>query len=188
MDDLQIRNDIIELIELIKYNIKIVKSQTYDDIDILELKSIIGSKEELYFKLKEKEDLCLSDNEKKLEKIMNSRKKYEQLPEILRKYNENIKNVELLAINENKLIIYLRNLRELELEDLKNKLKEEKDKENEFYQDKNLIISILESFIDSLEKNNLYGTYLTDRVNTPIFTSFVENKLEVNEQIIDYFK
>ena len=58
MNYLQIRNDIIELIELIKYNIKIVKSQTYDDIDILELKSIIGSKEELYFKLKEKEDLC----------------------------------------------------------------------------------------------------------------------------------
>lgn len=188
MNYLQIRNDIIELIELIKYNINIVKSQTYDDIDILELKSIIDSKEELYFKLKEKEDLCLSDNEKKLEKIMNSRKKYEQLPEILRKYNENIKNVELLAINENKLIIYLRNLREQELEDLKNKLKDEKEKENEFYQDKNLIISILESFIDSLEKNNLYGTYLTDRVNTPIFTAFVENKLEVNEQIIDYFR
>ena len=188
MDDLQIRNDIIELTLLIKHTIETLKSQTYDDIDILELKSIIDSKEELYFKLKEKEDLCLSDNEKKLEKIMNSRKKYEQLPEILRKYNENIKNVELLAINENKLIIYLRNLREQELEDLKNKLKDEKEKENEFYQDKNLIISILESFIDSLEKNNLYGTYLTDRVNTPIFNAFVENKLEVNEQIIDYFR
>ena len=133
MNDLQIRNDIIELTLLIKQTIETLKSQTYDDIDILELKSIIDSKEELYFKLKEKEDLCLSDNEKKLEKIVNSRKKYEQLPEILRKYNENIKNVELLAINENKLIIYLRNLREQELEDLKNKLKKEKEKENEFY-------------------------------------------------------
>ena len=102
MNDLQIRNDIIELTRLIKHTIETLKSQTYDDIDILELKSIIDSKEELYFKLKEKEDLCLSDNEKKLEKIINSRKKYEKSPEILRKYNENIKNVELLAINENK--------------------------------------------------------------------------------------
>lgn len=188
MNDLQVRKDIIELIELIKYNIEIVKSQTYDDLDILELKSIIDSKEELYFKLKEKEDLCLSDNEKKLEKINNSRKKYKKLPEILRKYNENIKNVELLAINENKLILYLRSIRDEELKDLKIKLKEEKDKEKEFYQDKNILIRILESFIDSLEKNNLYGTYLTDRVNTPIFTAFVENKLEVSKQITDYFK
>lgn len=188
MDDLQIRNDIIELTLLIKHTIETLKSQTYDDLDILELISIIDSKEELYFKLKEKEDLCLSDNEKKLEKIMNSRKNYEKSPEVLRKYNENIKNVELQALNENKLIIYLRNLREQEVEDLKIKLKEEKNKEKEFYQDKNLLLSILESFIDSLEKNNLYGTYLTDRVNTPIFTAFVENKLEVNKQIIDYFK
>lgn len=188
MDDLQIHKDIIELILLIKQTIETLKSQTYDDLDILELISIIDSKEELYFNQKEKEDICLSENEKKLEKIMNSRKKYEQSPEILRKYNENIKNVELQALNENKLIIYLRSIREQELEDLKIKLKEEKDKEKEFYQDKNLLLSILESFIDSLEKNNLYGTYLTDRVNSPIFTAFVENKLEVNKQIIDYFK
>lgn len=188
MDDLQIHKDIIELILLIKQTIETLKSQTYDDLDILELISIIDSKEELFFKQKEKEDICLSENEKKLERIMNSRKKYEQSPEILRKYNESIKNVELQALNENKLIIYLRSIRKQELEDLKIKLKEEKDKEKEFYQDKNLLLSILESFIDSLEKNNLYGTYLTDRVNSPIFTAFVENKLEVNKQIIDYFK
>lgn len=187
MNDLQIRNDIIKLIELIEYNIEVVKSQTYDDMNILELKSIIDNKEEIYFKLKEKEDICLNNNEKILEKIIYSRKKYENSPEILAKYNENIKIVELKAINENKLIIYLRNLRKKELENLRINLKEEENKEKEFYKDKKLIIDILKSFIHSLEINNLYGTYENDRVNTPIFTAFLENKLEVNNKIINYF-
>lgn len=180
-------NEIIELIEIIKYNIELIKDVIPDET-IFELKEKLSSKQKIHFKIKEKEDITLNQIRKKLEKIKYSKDQIKNTPELIEKTKETYQKLELSLNGEYKLINYCRNLRIKEIENLEIKIKEEEEKNNNFEKDKKLIIEILESFIYSLNINNLKGTYTKEYIYTNIFQSFLDNKSPINPKIDTYFK
>ena len=174
------------LINLIKENIL-----KLDDITINEtiyiLKEELNNKKEIHYRTKIKEDIKLNKIEQTLQKIYTNRLKNENNKDILFKLEENYSKIEPILNSERNIILYCRNLRETEIETIKQKIKEEEINNINFELDKELLKNILNNFIHSLQINNLEGKYTNEYLLTNKFTAFLDNKRPLNPKIIEYF-
>ena len=174
-------NELNEIIELIKQNIEKVKNIEYGD-DYYAINHVIKLKENTHFEIKEKEDIELNQIDISLSKLNYSKQTTrdpEKLKSLDKRINFYISKINLININ--------RNIRIKEIDNLKQKRKEILEDEKYFYQTKELIINILKSFIYSINLNNTYYI-LANYTNYNKFTAFIDNKIEVNPRIIEFFK
>ena len=174
-------NELNEIIELIKQNIEKVKNIEYGD-DYYAINHDIKLKEKTYFEIKEKEDIELNQIDIALRKLDYSKQKTNNLE----KLKSLDKGINIYTTKRN-LIDNNRNTRLNELELLKQKRKEILEDEKYFYQTKQLIIDILNSFINSIKLNNYYYVFTNFR-NYTKFTAFVDNKLPIHPRVLEYFK
>lgn len=174
-------NELNEIIELIKQNIEKVKNIEYGD-DYYVINHVIKLKEKTHFEIKEKEDIELNQIDIALKKIDYSKQKTNNLEKL-----KSIDKVINIYTTKRNLIDNNRNTRLNEIELLKQKRKEILEDEKYFYQTKQLVIDILNSFINSIKLNNYYYVFTNFR-NYTKFTAFVDNKLPIHPRVLEYFK
>ena len=92
-----------------------------------------------------------------------------------------------IYLNKQSLINNNRNLRNKEIEFLKQKKQEIIQDEKYFYQTKQLVIDILNSFIYSINLNNTYYI-MANLPNYNKLTAFVDNKLNIHPRLLEFFK
>ena len=174
-------NEINKIIELIKQNIEKVKNIEYGD-DYYVINHVIKLKEKTHFEIKEKEDIELNQIDIALKKLDYSKQKTNNIEKL-----KSLDKVINIYTTKRNLIDNNRNTRLNELELLKQKRKEILEDEKYFYQTKQLIIDILNSFINSIKLNNNYYVFTNFR-NYTKFTAFVDNKLPIHPRVLEYFK
>ena len=153
-------NELNKIIELINQNMEKVKNVEYGD-DYYVINHVIKLKEKTHFEIKEKEDIELNQIDIALKKLDYSKQK--------------TNNSEKLKSLEKVINIYTTKRKEI-LED-----------EKYFYQTKQLVIDILNSFIYSINLNNTYYIF-ANFSNYNKFTAFTDNNLKVHPKILEYFK
>ena len=174
-------NELNEIIELINQNIEKVKNVEYGD-DYYVINHVIKLKEKTHFEIKEKEDIELNQIDIALKKLDYSKQKTNNLEKL-----KSIDKVINVYTTKRNLINNNRTTRLNDLELLKQKRKEILEDEKYFYQTKQLIIDILNSFINSIKLNNYYYVFTNFR-NYTKFTAFVDNKLPIHPRVLEYFK
>ena len=174
-------NELNEIIELIKQNIEKVKNIEYGD-DYYVINHVIKLKEKTHFEIKEKEDIELNQVDIALKKLDYSKQKTNNLEKL-----KSLEKVINIYTNKRNLINNNRTTRLNEIELLKQKRKEILEDEKYFYQTKQLVIDILNSFINSIKLNNYYYVFTNFR-NYTKFTAFVDNKLPIHPRVLEYFK
>ena len=167
-------NELNKIIELINQNMEKIKNVEYGD-DYYVINHVIKLKEKTHFEIKEKEDIALKKLDYSKQKT-NNLEKIKSLEKVI-----NIYTTKRNLINNNRTT----RLNELEL--LKQKRKEILEDEKYFYQTKQLVIDILNSFIYSINLNNSYYV-LANYSNYNKFTAFVDNKLPIHPRVLEYFK
>lgn len=176
-------NELNEIIELINQNIEKIKNIEYGE-DLYMINHNIKDKEITHFKTKEKEDIELNQIDIALKKLSYSKLKANNSEKL--KSLEKVINIYIYTTKRN-LINNNRTTRINELELLKQKRKEILEDEKYFYQTKQLVIDILNSFIYSINLNNTYYI-LANFCNYNKFTAFTDNNLKVHPRILEYFK
>ena len=174
-------NELNKIIELINLNIEKVKNIEYGD-DYYVINNVIKLKEKTHFEIKVKEDIELNQIDIALKKLDYSKQKTNNLEKL-----KSIDKVINVYTNKRNLINNNRTTRLNDLELLKQKRKEILEDEKYFYQTKQLIIDILNSFINSIKLNNYYYVFTNFR-NYTKFTAFVDNKLPIHPRVLEYFK
>ena len=174
-------NELNEIIELINQNIEKVKNVEYGD-DYYVINHVIKLKEKTHFEIKEKEDIELNQIDIAFKKLDYSKQKTNNIEKL-----KSIDKVINIYTTKRNLIDNNRNTRLNELELLKQKRKEILEDEKYFYQTKQLVIDILNSFINSIKLNNYYYVFTNFR-NYTKFTAFVDNKLPIHPRVLEYFK
>ena len=174
-------NELNKIIELINLNIEKVKNIEYGD-DYYVINNVIKLKEKTHFEIKEKEDIELNQIDIAFKKLDYSKQKTNN-PEKLKSIDKVIN----IYTTKRNLIDNNRNTRLNELKLLKQKRKEILEDEKYFYQTKQLVIDILNSFINSIKLNNYYYVFTNFR-NYTKFTAFVDNKLPIHPRVLEYFK
>ena len=174
-------NELNKIIELINQNMEKVKNVEYGD-DYYVINHIIKLKEKTHFEIKVKEDIELNQIDIALKKLDYSKQKTNNLEKL-----KSIDKVINVYTNKRNLINNNRTTRLNDLELLKQKRKEILEDEKYFYQTKQLIIDILNSFINSIKLNNYYYVFTNFR-NYTKFTAFVDNKLPIHPRVLEYFK
>lgn len=174
-------NELNEIIELINQNIEKIKNIEYGE-DFYMINHTIKNKEITHFKTKEKEDIELNQIDIALKKLSYSKLKANNSEKL-----KSLEKVINIYTTKRNLIDNNRNTRLNELELLKQKRKEILEDEKYFYQTKQLIIDILNSFINSIMLNNYYYVFTNFR-NYTKFTAFVDNKLAIHPRVLEYFK
>ena len=174
-------NELNEIIELIKQNIDKINNVEYGD-DYYYINHTFKEKEAKNFEIKQKEDIELNQIDSALSKLEYSKQKTNN--------SERLKSLEKIInfyTTRRDLINTNRSNRLKELELLKQKRKEILEDEKYFYQTKQLVIDILNSFIYSINLNNSYYV-LANYSNYNKFTAFVDNKLPSHPRVLEYFK
>ena len=174
-------NELNKIIELINLNIEKVKNIEYGD-DYYVINHVIKLKEKTHFEIKEKEDIELNQIDIAFKKLDYSKQKTNNLEKL-----KSLEKVINIYTNKRNLIDNNRNTRLNELKLLKQKRKEILEDEKYFYQTKQLVIDILNSFINSIKLNNYYYVFTNFRKYTK-FTAFVDNKLPIHPRVLEYFK
>lgn len=174
-------NELNKIIELINQNMEKVKNVEYGD-DYYVINHVIKLKEKTHFEIKEKEDIELNQIDIALKKLDYSKQKTNNLEKI-----KSLEKVINIYTTKRNLINNNRTTRLNELELLKQKRKEILEDEKYFYQTKQLVIDILNSFIYSINLNNSYYV-LANYSNYNKFTAFVDNKLPIHPRVLEYFK
>lgn len=174
-------NELNKIIELINQNMEKVKNVEYGD-DYYVINHVIKLKEKTHFEIKEKEDIELNQIDIALKKLDYSKQKTNNLEKI-----KSLEKVINIYTTKRNLINNNRTTRLNELELLKQKRKEILEDEKYFYQTKQLVIDILNSFIYSINFNNYYYV-LANYSNYNKFTAFVDNKLPIHPRVLEYFK
>lgn len=174
-------NELNKIIELINQNMEKIKNVEYGD-DYYVINHVIKLKEKTHFEIKEKEDIELNQIDIALKKLDYSKQKTNNLEKI-----KSLEKVINIYTTKRNLINNNRTTRLNELELLKQKRKEILEDEKYFYQTKQLVIDILNSFIYSINLNNYYYV-LANYSNYNKFTAFVDNKLPIHPRILEYFK
>lgn len=174
-------NELNEIIELINQNIEKVNNVEYGS-DYYYINHTFKEKEKKNFEIKQKEDIELNQIDTALSKLEYSKQRTnnsEKLKSLEKKINFYTTRRDLINTNRSN------RLKELEL--LKQKRKEILEDEKYFYQTKQLVIDILNSFIYSINLNNSYYV-LANYSNYNKFTAFVDNKLPIHPRVLEYFK
>lgn len=174
-------NELNEIIELINQNIEKVNNVEYGS-DYYYINHTFKEKEKKNFEIKQKEDIELNQIDTALKKLEYSKQRTNN--------SEGLKSLEKIInfyTTRRDLINTNRSNRLKELELLKQKRKEILEDEKYFYQTKQLVIDILNSFIYSINLNNSYYI-LANYSNYNKFTSFVDNKLLIHPRVLEYFK
>ena len=174
-------NELNEIIELINQNIEKVNNVEYGS-DYYYINHTFKEKEKKNFEIKQKEDIELNQIDTALSKLEYSKQRTnnsERLKSLEKKINFYTTRRDLINTNRSN------RLKELEL--LKQKRKEILEDEKYFYQTKQLVIDILNSFIYSINLNNSYYV-LANYSNYNKFTAFVDNKLPIHPRVLEYFK
>lgn len=174
-------NELYEIIELINENIEKIKNIEYGD-DYYYINHTFKEKELQHYKIKQKEDIELNQIDTALKKLEYSKQKINN--------SEKLKSLEKIIsfyTTRKDLINNNRSSRLKKLEILKQKRKEILEDEKYFYQTKQLVIDILNSFIYSINLNNSYYI-LANYSNYNKFTAFVDNKLPIHQRVLEYFK
>ena len=174
-------NELNEIIELIKQNIDKINNIEYGD-DYYYINHTFKEKEAKNFEIKQKEDIELNQIDAALKKLEYSKQKTNN--------SEKLKSLEKIISfysTRRDLINTNRSNRLKELELLKQKRKEILEDEKYFYQTKQLVIDILNSFIYSINLNNSYYV-LANYSNYNKFTAFVDNNLRIHPRVLEYFK
>ena len=174
-------NELNEIIELINQNIEKVNNVEYGS-DYYYINHTFKEKEKKNFEIKQKEDIELNQIDTALSKLEYSKQRTnnsERLKSLEKKINFYTTRRDLINTNRSN------RLKELEL--LKQKRKEILEDEKYFYQTKQLVIDILNSFIYSINLNNYYYV-LANYSNYNKFTAFVDNKLPIHPRVLEYFK
>ena len=174
-------NELNKIIELIKQNIEKVKNIEYGD-DYYVINHVIKLKEKTHFEIKEKEDIELNQIDIAFKKLDYSKQKTNNIEKL-----KSLDKVINIYTTKRNLIDNNRNTRLNELKLLKQKRKEILEDEKYFYQTKQLVIDILNSFINSIKLNNYYYVFTNFR-NYTKFTAFVDNKLPIHPRVLEYFK
>lgn len=174
-------NELNKIIELINQNMEKIKNVEYGD-DYYVINHVIKLKEKTHFEIKEKEDIELNQIDIALKKLDYSKQKTNNLEKI-----KSLEKVINIYTTKRNLINNNRTTRLNELELLKQKRKEILEDEKYFYQTKQLVIDILNSFIYSINFNNYYYV-LANYSNYNKFTAFVDNKLPIHPRVLEYFK
>lgn len=174
-------NELNKIIELINQNMEKVKNVEYGD-DYYVINHVIKLKEKTHFEIKEKEDIELNQIDIALKKLDYSKQKTNNLEKI-----KSLEKVINIYTTKRNLINNNRTTRLNELELLKQKRKEILEDEKYFYQTKQLVIDILNSFIYSINLNNTYYIF-ANFSNYNKFTAFTDNNLKVHPRILEYFK
>ena len=174
-------NELNKIIELIKQNIEKVKNIEYGD-DYYVINHVIKLKEKTHFEIKEKEDIELNQIDIAFKNLDYSKQKTNNIEKL-----KSLDKVINIYTTKRNLIDNNRNTRLNELELLKQKRKEILEDEKYFYQTKQLVIDILNSFINSIKLNNYYYVFTNFR-NYTKFTAFVDNKLPIHPRVLEYFK
>ena len=174
-------NELNKIIELINQNMEKIKNVEYGD-DYYVINHVIKLKEKTHFEIKEKEDIELNQIDIALKKLDYSKQKTNNLEKI-----KSLEKVINIYTTKRNLINNNRTTRLNELELLKQKRKEILEDEKYFYQTKQLVIDILNSFIYSINLNNSYYV-LANYSNYNKFTAFVDNKLPIHPRVLEYFK
>ena len=179
-------NELNEIIELINQNIERENNVEYGS-DYYYINHTFKEKEKKNFEIKQKEDIELNQIDTALSKLEYSKQRTNN--------SERLKSLEKIMQHNKKYFDFLRRdliytnrsnrLKELEL--LKQKRKEILEDEKYFYQTKQLVIDILNSFIYSINLNNYYYV-LANYSNYNKFTAFVDNKLPIHPRVLEYFK
>ena len=174
-------NELNKIIELINQNMEKVKNVEYGD-DYYVINNVIKLKEKTHFEIKVKEDIELNQIDIALKKLDYSKQKTNNLEKL-----KSIDKVINVYTNKRNLINNNRTTRLNDLELLKQKRKEILEDEKYFYQTKQLVIDILNSFIYSINLNNTYYIF-ANFSNYNKFTAFTDNNLKVHPKILEYFK
>ena len=174
-------NELNEIIELINQNIEKVKNVEYGD-DYYVINNVIKLKEKTHFEIKVKEDIELNQIDIALKKLDYSKQKTNNSEKL-----KSLEKVINIYTTKRNLINNNRTTRLNDLELLKQKRKEILEDEKYFYQTKQLIIDILNSFIYSINLNNTYYIF-ANFSNYNKFTAFTDNNLKVHPKILEYFK
>ena len=174
-------NELNKIIELIKQNIEKVKNIEYGD-DYYVINHVIKLKEKTHFEIKEKEDIELNQIDIAFKNLDYSKQKTNNIEKL-----KSLDKVINIYTTKRNLIDNNRNTRLNELKLLKQKRKEILEDEKYFYQTKQLVIDILNSFINSIKLNNYYYVFTNFR-NYTKFTAFVDNKLPIHPRVLEYFK
>ena len=143
-------NELNEIIELINQNIEKVNNIEYGS-DYYYINHTFKEKEKKNFEIKQKEDIELNQIDTALSKLEYSKQRTNN--------SDRLKNLEKIInfyTTRRDLINTNRSNRLKELELLKQKRKEILEDEKYFYQTKQLVIDILNSFIYSINLNNFY--------------------------------
>ena len=143
-------NELNEIIELINQNIEKVNNVEYGS-DYYYINHTFKEKEKKNFEIKQKEDIELNQIDTALSKLEYSKQRTNN--------SERLKSLEKIInfyTTRRDLINTNRSNRLKELELLKQKIKEILEDEKYFYQTKQLVIDILNSFIYSINLNNSY--------------------------------
>ena len=174
-------NELNEIIELINQNIEKVNNVEYGS-DYYYINHTFKEKEKNNFEIKQKEDIELNQIDTALSKLEYSKQRTNN--------SERLKSLEKIInfyTTRRDLIYTNRSNRLKELELLKQKRKEILEDEKYFYQTKQLVIDILNSFIYSINLNNYYYV-LANYSNYNKFTAVVDNKLPIHPRVLEYFK
>ena len=174
-------NELNKIIELINQNMEKIKNVEYGD-DYYVINHVIKLKEKTHFEIKEKEDIELNQIDIAFKNLNYSKQKTNNLEKI-----KSLEKVINIYTTKRNLINNNRTTRLNELELLKQKRKEILEDEKYFYQTKQLVIDILNSFIYSINLNNSYYV-LANYSNYNKFTAFVDNKLPIHPRVLEYFK
>lgn len=174
-------NELNKIIELINQNMEKVKNVEYGD-DYYVINHVIKLKEKTHFEIKEKEDIELNQIDIALKKLDYSKQKTNNSEKL-----KSLEKVINIYTTKRNLINNNRTTRLNELELLKQKRKEILEDEKYFYQTKQLVIDILNSFIYSINLNNTYYIF-ANFSNYNKFTAFTDNNLKVHPKILEYFK
>lgn len=175
-------NELNEIIELINQNIEKVNNVEYGSDYYYINHNTFKEKEKKNFEIKQKEDIELNQIDTALSKLEYSKQRTNN--------SERLKSLEKIInfyTTRRDLINTNRSNRLKELELLKQKIKEILEDEKYFYQTKQLVIDILNSFIYSINLNNSYYV-LANYSNYNKFTAFVDNKLPIHPRVLEYFK
>lgn len=177
-EQLNLLNDIINLI---KENITRISNIEYGE-DYYIINHNLKEKERINFETKIKEDIELNQIDIALRKL-NYSKEQSTNPDKLK----SIKKVISIYLNKQALINNNRKFRIKEIESLKQKKQEIIQDEKYFYQTKQLVIDILNSFIYSINLNNTYYV-MANLTNYNKLTAFVDNKQNIHPRVFEYFK
>lgn len=174
-------NMLNEIINLIKENITRISNIEYGE-DYYIINHNLKEKERINFETKIKENIELNQIDTALRKLNYSKNQTTNLEKL-----KSINKIISIYINKQSLINNNRNLRNKEIEFLKQKKQEIVQDEKYFYQTKQLVIDILNSFIYSINLNNTYYI-MANLPNYNKLTAFVDNKLNIHPRLLEFFK